>query len=320
MHLPGAQLDMPVLTEKDIFDLREFAVINGVDMVAISLVRTADHVETVRDLLRLDPRGENIKIIAKIENYEGLRNYEEILAAADGVMIMRQNLGLELSPEKVFIAQKAMIEKANLAAKPVILAQQIFDSMVVTNRPTDSEASDVSTCIFDGGDAILLNEETSNGDFPVQSITFLSKICAEAERCIDYKATYLDLKKQTPNSVTPSEGLASSTVKTSQNLNVDCIIVQTKNGMLPRFVAKYRPSVPILVCCEDPRVIKQLATTRGIVGYKISADPSETLIVQALRFAKENNMCKPGRKVLYLHGMMDELVDEFAMKEIIDVE
>ena len=207
-----------------------------------------------------------------------------------------------------------------MAAKPVILAQHIFDSMVLNNRPTDLEASDVSTCIFDGGDAILLNEETSSGDFPVQSITFLSKICAEAERCIDYKATYLDLKKLTPNTVTPSEGIAGTTVKTSQNLSVDCIIVHTQNGMLPRYVAKYRPSVPILVCCEDPRVIKQLATTRGIVGFRIPSDASETLISQALRFAKENNMCKPGRKVLYLHGMMDDHVDEFAMKEIIDVE
>jgi len=120
-----------------------------------------------------------------------------------------------------------MIEKANLAAKPVICASHIFDSMIESNRPTDSEASDVSTCIFDGGDAILLNEETSNGDFPVNSVTFLSKICAEAERCIDYKATYLDLKKLTPTSVTPSEGLAATTVRTSQNLSVDCIIVHT---------------------------------------------------------------------------------------------
>lgn len=157
-----------------------------------------------------------------------------------------------------------MIERANLSAKPIICSQQIFDSMIVNERPTDCEASDVSTCIFDGCDAILLNEETSNGDHPIDSINFLSKICAEAERCIDYKATFAEISRMTPRSITPSEGLAASTVKTSQNLNVDLIIVHTETGMLPRHVAKYRPSVPILACCSTPIVIKHLAMTRGI--------------------------------------------------------
>lgn len=210
MHLPGASLDMSVLTDKDELDINEFAVKNNVDMVAISLIRTSDNVETVRDLLKASPTGENIKIIAKVENLEGLQNFEEILAAADGVMIMRQSIALELPPEKLIIAQRWMIQRANLAAKPIFCAQQVFDSMIEeNNRPTDQEASDVSRCILDGTDAILLNEETSNGEFPVNAVSFLSKICAEAERCIDYKATYLDLKKMTTGSVTPSEGLAA---------------------------------------------------------------------------------------------------------------
>ncbi len=120
-----------------------------------------------------------------------------------------------------------MIQQANLVAKPVICATQVFDSMIQNPRPTDQEASDISTCIFDGADAILLNEETANGDHPVAAVNFLSKICAEAERCIDYKATYLDIKKLSPISVSPSEGLAQQVVKTSQNLSVDLIIVQT---------------------------------------------------------------------------------------------
>ena len=213
-----------------------------------------------------------------------------------------------------------MIERANLASKPAICSTQIFDSMIIESRPTDQEASDVSTCIFDGADAILLDEETSNGDYPVNAVNFLSKICAEAERCIDYKATFLDLKRLTPKTVSPSEGLAASAVKTSQNLSVDLIVVQTMTGMLPRFVAKYRPSVPILVCCENTSIIKQLSTCRGIVGFKIPQESNDTLIVQAIRHAKQENLCKPGRKVLYLHGMMEDRVDEFAMKEIIDVE
>ena len=135
-------------------------------MVAISLVRCVEHIETVKELLRF-AHGEHVRVIAKIENAEGLNNFEEILAAADGIMIMRQNLALELPAEKVFIAQKWMIEKANLAAKPIICATQIFESMITNERPTDSEASDISTCIFDGADAILLDNETSNGEHPV---------------------------------------------------------------------------------------------------------------------------------------------------------
>lgn len=158
-----------------------------------------------------------------------------------------------------------MIQQANLLAKPVICATSIFDSMVENNQPTEQEASDVSTCIFDGADAILLNEETSNGENPANAVNFLSKICAEAERCIDYKATFLDLKKMTSTSVSPAEGLAAQTVRTSQNLSVDLIVVVTENGMLPRYVAKYRPSVPILACSENAKVLQSLATTRGVL-------------------------------------------------------
>lgn len=121
-----------------------------------------------------------------------------------------------------------MVQQANLVAKPCIIATQVFDSMIeVNSQPTDQEASDVSTCVFDGADAILLNEETSNGEKPVECVTFLSKICAEAERCIDYKATFMDLKKLSSRNISPSEGIAAQTVKTSQNLSVDLIIVHT---------------------------------------------------------------------------------------------
>lgn len=131
-------------------------------------------------------------------------------------MIMRQQLALELPQDKVFIAQKWMIQQANLASKPVIVSTQVFDSMVELNsQPTAQEASDVSTCVFDGVDAIMLNEETSNGEQPINSVNFLSKICAEAERCIDYKATFLDIKNLSAKSISPAEGLAAQTVKTS---------------------------------------------------------------------------------------------------------
>ena len=258
-------------------------------MVAISLVRSAENIESVKQSLKTSEHGQKIKVFAKIENIEGLNNYEEILAVSDGIILMRQNLALELPSEKVYLAQKWMIQCANLAAKPIICAQQIFNSMIETSdHPSDQEASDVSTCVFDGTDGILLNEETSIGENGAASINFLSKICAEAERCIDYKAIFLDIKKWTPTTnISPSEGIAAQTVKTSQNLGVDLIIVQTENGKLPRYVAKYRPSVPVMAIGEDQGVLKNLAASRGIISCRYNKDDTDTLLAQAMRGAKE---------------------------------
>ncbi len=267
MNLPGAIIDLPVLTEKDETDLVEFGLKQGIDMVAASFVRKQDDIEYIRDLL--GPRGANIKIIAKIENQEGLNNYDEILATADGIMVARGDLGMEIPPEKVFIAQKWMIEKANIAAKPIVTATQMLESMINAPRPTRAEASDVANAVLDGTDAVMLSGESANGAYPIQAVTIMSKCCAEAERCIDYKRTFNDIKLFTPSPVSTSEALAASCVSTVQDLNVDLIIVLTDTGHLARLVAKYRPSVPILACSVSLSVIRQLNYTRGVIAFKI---------------------------------------------------
>jgi pyruvate kinase len=188
INLPGTVLDLPALTEKDESDIIDFGMKKGIDMIAISFVRRAEDVENVRDLL--GPRGAHIKLIAKIENFEGLQNYEEILKSADGIMVARGDLGMDISFSKVFIAQKWMIELANLAAKPIITAYQMLDSMTVSAKPTRAESSDVANAVLDGTDVVLLSGETSDGKYPFKSVLTIAKLCAEAERCFSYKRNF----------------------------------------------------------------------------------------------------------------------------------
>ena len=269
MNLPQAVVDLPTLTEQDERDLNEFCINQKcVDIVAASFIRKQEDIDYIRDLL--GPSGAHIKIFAKIENQEGLNNYDEILAQSDGIMVARGDLGMEIPPEKVFIAQKWMIEKANIAAKPIITATMMLESMVNSSKPTRAEASDVANAVNDGTDAVMLSAESSNGNFPIQAVTTMSKCCIESERCIDYKRTFNDIKLFTPAPVSTAEALAASAVSSVQDLNIDLIIVITDTGHLARLVSKYRPSVPIIAACSHNSIIRQLNSARGVIGLKLA--------------------------------------------------
>ncbi|KAJ9529988.1 hypothetical protein QJQ45_023233, partial [Haematococcus lacustris] len=244
VNLPGVVVDLPTLTEKDVDDIINWAVPNDIDFIAASFVRKGSDIDKIRQVL--GEKGRYIKIISKVENQEGIQNFDEILAKTDSVMVARGDLGMEIPTEKIFLAQKMMIQKCNYAGKPVITATQMLESMIKNPRPTRAEATDVANAVLDGTDCVMLSGETAAGSFPVDAVKVMTKICREAEASLDYYAMFKNILKQTPTPMSPLESLASSAVRTAHKVHASLIVVLTRGGSTARLVAKYRPLVPVL--------------------------------------------------------------------------
>lgn len=304
-NLPGAIIDLPAVSEKDVQDLK-FGVKNQVDMIFASFIRKAQDIRDVRKVL--GEEGKDIKIIAKIENHEGILNIDEILMETDGVMVARGDMGMEIPLEKVFLAQKMIIARCNMAAKPVICATQMLESMTENPRPTRAEASDVANAVLDGADCVMLSGETAKGAYPSQAVLTMHKICREAEAAIFHRALYDDLKNaKTLTDATETTCIAA--VSASFKVNAAAIISFSTSGTTARILSHYRPRCPIILITRTPRVARQAHLARGLFPLyydepreKNWSDDVNARLLYAVEKGKDMGFIKAGSFVVFVVG------------------
>ncbi|MEW6171671.1 MAG: pyruvate kinase [Bacillota bacterium] len=299
VNLPGIRVNLPSLTEKDVEDIK-FAIAEGADFVALSFVRKAEDVFAARRIL--EEAGADAWIIAKIENWEGLENLSGIMKVADGVMVARGDLGLEIPIEEVPLAQKRIIEEANSAGKPVITATQMLESMVNNPSPTRAEASDVANAIFDGTDAVMLSGETAVGRYPVETVAVMARIAARAEEALSFNQILDRRKALSKHTVT--DAISFATCTTAQDLGAAAIITATQTGYTARMVAKYRPRPPIVAVIPQETIVRRLTVVWGVLPLLVKQiENTDQMISEAVEAAVRARYVSAGDLVVITAGV-----------------
>eukprot|EP00271_Cylindrocystis_brebissonii_P007788 TRINITY_DN214_c0_g2_i2.p1 TRINITY_DN214_c0_g2~~TRINITY_DN214_c0_g2_i2.p1 ORF type:complete len:530 (+),score=138.56 TRINITY_DN214_c0_g2_i2:147-1736(+) len=255
-HAASVHVGLPTLSEQDKENISSWGEKNGVDFLSLSFTRSADDVREARALLAKHGELKQTHIYAKIENVEGLMHIDEILLEADGIILSRGNLGIDLPAEKVFLFQKSVLAKCNMLGKPVVLTR-VVDTMTETPRPTRAEATDVANAVLDGADAILLGAETVRGLYPVETVSTVKKICTEAEKVYNQDLYFKKTVKYVGEPMGQLESIASSAVRAAEKVRASVIVVFSSSGRAARLIGKYRPSMPVLVI-----VIPRLSTNQ----------------------------------------------------------
>ncbi|WP_026518016.1 pyruvate kinase [Butyrivibrio sp. MC2021] len=298
VNLPGAELTMPYLSEQDKSDII-FGCEQGFDFVAASFVRTRQDVLDIREILK--EKNSQMKIIAKIESMQGIKNLKEILQEADGIMVARGDMGVEVPFEDVPVIQKEMIKLAESEGKYVITATQMLDSMIHHPRPTRAEVTDVANAIYDGTTAIMLSGETASGDYPVEAVKTMARIAERTEADIDYVGR---LHKRDYAPIDATTAISHATCNIAAELNADAILTVTMSGFTASMVSKYKPNCQIIACTINPTVCRQANLMWGVTPLHIrQEDTADELFREAINSAKNAGYLKAGDKVVLTAGV-----------------
>ena len=300
INIPDVPIPLPSLTEKDEADIR-FGVEQGFDFIAASFVRRAEDVQDIRRVLR-KWGGSDVSVIAKIENREGVDHLDEIIAAADGVMVARGDLGVEIPAHEVPILQKQMIAKTILAGKPVIIATQMLDSMIRNPRPTRAEISDVANAVFDGTSCVMLSGETASGKYPLEALRTMVDTVEAAEGAIHYWGRFRKAAF-TPGGSIP-DAITHTCCLTAMDLEAKAILAASCSGSTGRLISRFRPACPIIVLTYTERVRRQLALSWGAQPYLIhNTDSTDELFDMAVERAVQEGEVSPGDTVVITAGV-----------------
>ena len=301
VNVPGVKLDMPYLSEKDIDDIK-FAIEHDFDYIAASFTRKASDIIDIKTILE-ENGGQDIQIIAKIENGEGVENIDEILMVSDGLMVARGDMGVEIDYNELPRIQKMLIKKSMIHGKKSITATQMLDSMIFKPRPTRAEICDVANAIYDGTSAIMLSGETSVGKYPVESVKTMAKIAESTEASIHYKKRFHEMElNESISNVT--NAISHATCTTAHDLDAAAIITLTVTGTTARMISKFRPACPIIGCTTNEKVCRQLSMSWGVIPVLFEEkENSDELFEHAVEKAVETGIVKSGDLVVLTAGL-----------------
>lgn len=316
VNVPGAVLSMPYISEADRADIL-FGIEQGFELIAASFVRSREDILALRAIL--DEHGSDMKIIAKIENMQGIENLEEILEAADGVMVARGDMGVEVPLEEVPILQKRMIKMANAQGKHVITATQMLESMITHPRPTRAETTDIANAIYDGTTAIMLSGESAAGKYPVEAVKTMAKIAEAAEKDIDYRSRMRRNDDGDKSQIT--NAIAYATCSAAMDLDAAAIITVTMSGYTAQAISRYKPGCQIIGCAVTQRVCNQLNLLWGVSPLVIEEEETaEELFANAVAAAKKAGLVKTGDVVVITAGVPLGVTGTTNMIHVVEVE
>lgn len=299
VNVPNVKINLPGVTGKDREDIL-FGIRQGVDYIAASFVRNSDCIMDIREILE-ENHGRDIGIIAKIENAEGVENIDEILDEADGIMVARGDLGVEIPADEVPHIQKMIIHKCNRKCKPVITATQMLDSMIRNPRPTRAEAGDVANAIYDGSDVIMLSGETAMGKYPVEAVRMMAKIAETTEAHLDYDKLQKFNKKQRKKDISMAVGFAS--VSTAESLRAACLVVPTMTGYTARMISSLRPKTPIYAISPNEKAVRKMQMYWGVHPLQgETEDSTRHMIANSMKIVVRKKLIKKGELAVFTAG------------------